>query len=99
MPVSLSARRHSIIGRRPRARGDPVFQSPDVRSQKPWTQCVTHGSQITEPVIGRALAKGLAGDEMGDRLHLVIDGVDGRTHCVETADASRLDEIRRGNRA
>lgn len=30
-------------------------------------------------------SKGLAGDELGDRLHLVIDGVDGRTHYVETA--------------
>ena len=43
------------------------------------------------------LAKGLAGDELGDRLHLVIDGVDGRTHYVETADSSRLAEIRRGH--
>ena len=31
-------------------------------------------------------AKRLAGDEMSDRLHLVIDGVDGHTHYVETAD-------------
>jgi len=55
------------------------------------------GQRITEPVVGRVLAKGLAGDELGDRLHLVIDGVDGRTHYVETADASKLDEIRRGH--
>jgi type IV secretory pathway VirD2 relaxase len=60
-------------------------------------QYVTHGKQITEPIVGRVLAKGLAGDEMGDRLHLVIDGVDGRTHSIETADSSRLDEIRRGH--
>lgn len=60
-------------------------------------QYATHGKQITEPIIGRVLAKGLAGDELGDRLHLVIDGVDGRTHDVETADASKLDEIRRGH--
>jgi type IV secretory pathway VirD2 relaxase len=61
------------------------------------SQYVTHGKQIAHPVIGRVLAKGLAGDEMGDRLHLVIDGVDGRTHYVETADVSKLDEIRRGH--
>jgi hypothetical protein len=61
------------------------------------TQYVTHGNRIAEPVMGRVLAKGLAGDELGDRLHLVIDGVDGRTHYVETADASKLDEIRRGH--
>jgi type IV secretory pathway VirD2 relaxase len=61
------------------------------------TQYVTHGKRIAEPVVGRVLAKGLAGDELGDRLHLVIDGVDGRTHYVETADVSRLDEVRRGH--
>ena len=61
------------------------------------TQYVTHGARISEPVVGRVLAKGLGGDELGDRLHLVIDGVDGRTHYVETADAARLDDIRRGH--
>jgi type IV secretory pathway VirD2 relaxase len=60
-------------------------------------QYATHGKQITERIVGRVLAKGLAGDELGDRLHLVIDGVDGRTHYVETADSSRLAEIRRGH--
>ena len=34
---------------------------------------------------------------MGDRLHLIIDGVDGRTHYVETADSSKLGEIGRGH--
>jgi type IV secretory pathway VirD2 relaxase len=60
-------------------------------------QYATHGTQITEPIVGRVLAKGLGGDEMGDRLHLIIDGVDGRTHYVETVDAAKLDEIRRGH--
>jgi type IV secretory pathway VirD2 relaxase len=60
-------------------------------------QYATHGKQITERIVGRVLAKGLAGDELGDRLHLVIDGVDGRTHYVETVEAPRLDEIRRGH--
>jgi type IV secretory pathway VirD2 relaxase len=60
-------------------------------------QYVTHGKHITETVVGRVLAKGLASDEMGDRLHLIIDGVDGRTHYVETADAARLEDIRRGH--
>ena len=59
-------------------------------------QYAAHGKQITERIVGRVLAKGLAGDELGDRLHLVIDGVDGRTHYVETADSSHLAEIRRG---
>jgi len=60
-------------------------------------QYALHGGTITEPIIGRVIGKGLAGDEIGDRLHLVIDGVDGRTHYVETSDHSKLDEITRGH--
>ncbi|MFG1370836.1 DUF3363 domain-containing protein [Xanthobacter oligotrophicus] len=57
-----------------------------------------HGQTVTEPIVGRVLAKGLAaGDEMGDRMHLVIDAVDGRTHYVEMADATRLDAVGRGH--
>ncbi|HTR11904.1 MAG TPA: DUF3363 domain-containing protein [Roseiarcus sp.] len=56
-----------------------------------------HGRQITEPIVGRVLAKGLAGDELGDRLHLFIDGLDGRTHYVASADAASLEDIRRGH--
>ncbi|WP_329603550.1 DUF3363 domain-containing protein [Acidiphilium iwatense] len=36
------------------------------------------------PVIG----KGLASDERGDRVHLVIDGADGRAHYVELSEAA-----------
>jgi len=61
------------------------------------SQYVRHGSEISEPIIGKVLDKGLAGDEMSDRLHLVIDGVDGRTHYVETSDTARLDEVKRGH--
>jgi type IV secretory pathway VirD2 relaxase len=57
---------------------------------------VPHGSQTTEPVIGRVLAKGLAGDEMGERVYLVVDGMDGRVHHLEFADPARIDEVRQG---
>ncbi|MER9064736.1 DUF3363 domain-containing protein [Mesorhizobium sp. M0698] len=60
-------------------------------------QYVLHRQTITEPVVGRVLAKGLAGDEMIDRLSLVVDGVDGRTHYVETADAAKLNDVQRGH--
>jgi hypothetical protein len=60
-------------------------------------QYAVHGSTVGEPIIGRVIGKGLAGDEMGDRLHLVVDGVDGRAHHVETTDHSKLDEIGRGH--
>jgi type IV secretory pathway VirD2 relaxase len=60
-------------------------------------QYAMHGGKVGEPIVGRVIGKGLAGDEMGDRLHLVIDGVDGRAHYVETTDHSKLDEIGRGH--
>ncbi|MDF2811650.1 MAG: hypothetical protein K0S56_2681 [Microvirga sp.] len=60
-------------------------------------QYVTHGNRISHALIGRVLDKGLAGDEMGERFYLVIDGVDGRTHHLETSDASRLEDIKRGH--
>jgi hypothetical protein len=42
-----------------------------------------------------ALDKGLGGDEMGERVRLVIDGVDGRVHHIEM-DATRAEEVGRG---
>src|SRR6266851_5532498 len=52
-------------------------------------QYAMHGSTVGEPIIGRVIGKGLAADEMGDRLHLVIDGVDGRADYVERIDSDR----------
>ena len=56
---------------------------------------VLHREATTERIIGRVLDKGLAGDEMGERVRLVIDGVDGRVHHLEL-DAVRAEEIKRG---
>jgi hypothetical protein len=49
------------------------------------------------PVIGRLIGKGLAGDQFGDRMHLVIDGIDARVHYVEIANAAQADEARIGS--
>jgi type IV secretory pathway VirD2 relaxase len=46
-------------------------------------------------IVGRVLDKGLGGDEMGERVRLVIDGVDGRVHHIEM-DADRAEEVGRG---
>jgi len=56
---------------------------------------VLHHENIVERIVGRVLDKGLGADELGERVRLVIDGVDGRVHHVEL-DASRAEEIRRG---
>jgi type IV secretory pathway VirD2 relaxase len=44
---------------------------------------VLHRENATERIVGRVLDKGLGGDEMGERVRLVIDGVDGRVHHIE----------------
>ncbi|WP_246722130.1 DUF3363 domain-containing protein [Methylosinus sp. H3A] len=59
-------------------------------------QYVCHGETGKEPIVGRVLAKGLAGDEMGERVYLIVDGVDGRVHHMEFADPTRIEEVGRG---
>jgi hypothetical protein len=56
---------------------------------------VLHQANMTDRVTGRILDKGLGSDEMGERVRLVIDGVDGRVHHLEM-DASHAEEIGRG---
>jgi hypothetical protein len=54
-----------------------------------------HRQELTEPIVGRVLDKGLGSDELGERVRLVIDGVDGRLHHVEM-EAARGEEVGRG---
>ena len=56
---------------------------------------VLHREKMTEPIVGRVLDKGLGDDEMGERMRLVIDGVDGRVHHLEMAPA-HAEDIQRG---
>ena len=56
---------------------------------------VLHRENATERIVGRVLDKGLGGDEMDERVRLVIDGVDGRVHHIEM-DAGRAEEVGRG---
>ncbi|WP_298253115.1 DUF3363 domain-containing protein [Bradyrhizobium sp.] len=58
-------------------------------------QYVRHGERPSENITGRVLAKGLADDEMDERVYLVVDGVDGRVHHVKFPDASHLKDIGR----
>ncbi|WP_247834842.1 DUF3363 domain-containing protein [Bradyrhizobium sp. 200] len=56
---------------------------------------VLHRENATERIVGRVLDKGLGGDEMGERVRLVVDGVDGRVYHIEM-DAARAEEVGRG---
>ena len=86
------AERNDIIETMHRALADH-----GIAGERAPSQYVTHGKIITEPIAGRILGKGLAGNGLTDRLYVVIDGVDGFVHYVETADASKLDGIKRGH--
>jgi type IV secretory pathway VirD2 relaxase len=59
------------------------------------SQFALHGEGSGEKIVGRVLAKGLAGDELGERVHLIVDGVDGRVHHIEFKDPNRIEEVRR----
>jgi type IV secretory pathway VirD2 relaxase len=59
-------------------------------------QYAIHGQGSGEKVVGRVIGKGLAGDEMGERVYLVVDGADGRVHHMEFPDPARIDEVRPG---
>jgi hypothetical protein len=54
------------------------------------------GADEQKPTIGKVIGKGLAGDELTGRLHLVIDGADGRVHYVELSELM-AGEIRIGS--
>jgi type IV secretory pathway VirD2 relaxase len=59
------------------------------------SQFALHGEGSGQKIVGRVLAKGLAGDEMGERFHLILDGIDGRVHHMEFKDPARIDEVKR----
>ncbi len=46
---------------------------------------VLHGEEASQPVIGRVIGKRLT-DDLGDKVALIVDGVDGRTHHVALGD-------------
>src|SRR5215467_2353964 len=51
-----------------------------------------HGEQVGTPVVGRLIDKQLT-DELGDRIGVVIDGIDGRVHHVSLSDPSAAEQV------
>lgn len=45
---------------------------------------------LAAPITGRLLGRGLGGDELGDRVHLIVDGTDGWVHYVEVPAAAAV---------
>jgi len=54
-----------------------------------------HGGSTSVPVIGRVIGKELT-DELGDRVGIIIDGIDGRVHHVVLGGPAMAEEARLG---
>ncbi len=50
-----------------------------------------HREEVGTPIVGRLIDKQLT-DELGDRIGVVIDGIDGRVHHVALPDASAAEQ-------
>jgi type IV secretory pathway VirD2 relaxase len=60
-------------------------------------QYILHGVTMEHSIVGRGLAKGfLAGEEMSERIYLVVDGVDGGVHYLELAAPTGIEEVAPG---
>jgi type IV secretory pathway VirD2 relaxase len=57
---------------------------------------ILHGDKTETVVLGRVIDKRLA-DELGDRVSVVIDGVDGRVHHLLLPDAATTEEANLGS--
>lgn len=61
-------------------------------------QYLIHGRSVgREPIIGRVVGKGLAENELSDHVRLVVDGIDGRVHYVETSATDQIARVRTGD--
>ncbi len=67
----------------------------DQGDERPAETLVLHPRSPEEPVIGRLIGRRLV-DEMGDRLAMIVDGIDGRTHHVPGGDAGEAEVIPHG---
>ena len=56
---------------------------------------VLHGEQAPSPIVGRVIGKGLT-DELGERLGIIVDGVDGRVHHVAVGEAAAVEGAKIG---
>ncbi|MGH6988242.1 MAG: DUF3363 domain-containing protein, partial [Caulobacteraceae bacterium] len=57
---------------------------------------VLHGEEMPQPIIGRVIGKRLT-DELGDRVALIVDGVDARTHHVALGDKAQAQDAPMGS--
>lgn len=73
-----------------------ALERDGLAKQRAYAGYAVHRAAPTERIVGRVVAKGLGGDELGERLGLTIDGADGRVHHLEVP-AAKVEGIRRGS--
>ena len=65
-------------------------------AEERWAgQFALHDEGSGQKIVGRVLAKGVAENEMGERVYLVVDGSDGRVHHMEFRDPTRIEVVGR----
>lgn len=64
--------------------------------QRAFAGYTIHPASPTERIVGRVVAKALGSDELGERMGLTIDGMDGRVHYLEVP-AAKVEDISRGS--
>ena len=98
---TISARAEPML-RELGTRGDIIktmhqaLEREGVAQYRAATSYSVHMTMPAERIVGRVIAKGLGGDELGERIGLTIDGVDGRVHHVEVP-ATSAEDIGRGS--
>lgn len=73
-----------------------ALERDGIAGQRSHAGYTLHGTSPKDRIVGRVVAKGLGGDELGERMGLTIDGVDGRVHHIEVS-AAKAEDIRRGS--
>jgi type IV secretory pathway VirD2 relaxase len=63
--------------------------------ERAYDSFVLHGEEMEAPIVGRVIDKRLI-DELGDRVGVVIDGIDGNVHHLALRDAVAAEEAKIG---
>jgi type IV secretory pathway VirD2 relaxase len=67
-----------------------------IAEQRAYAGYAVHRAAPPERIVGRVVDKGLGSDELGERVGLTIDGMDGRVHHLEVP-AANAEHIRSGS--
>ena len=98
---TLSARAEPML-RELGTRGDIIktmheaLEREGLAEQRAYAGYTVHRATPNERIVGRVVAKGLGSDELGERIGLTIDSVDGRVHHLEVP-ATQVEDVRRGS--